>query len=103
MRQKRAKAYRKQMNVYKMTFKFKPPIQVLVDSDAILEAQKLSLTSIKESPWTVQMETKLFITQCCINHLYNSGNQEAIDIAKTMEKEDVIMMKRKLQTIAFHL
>lgn len=86
MRQNRAKAYRKQMNVYKMTFKFKPPIQVLVDSDAILEAQKTKFDLNKGIARTVQMETKLFITQCCINHLYNSGNQEAIDIAKTMEK-----------------
>lgn len=86
MRQKRAKAYRKQMNVYRMTFKFKPPIQVLVDSDAILEAQKTKFDLNKGISRTIQMETKLFITQCCINHLYNSGNQEAIDIAKTMEK-----------------
>ncbi|VEU22858.1 DEKNAAC103927 [Brettanomyces naardenensis] len=86
MRQKRAKAYRKQMNVYRMTFKFKPPIQVLVDSNAVLEAEKSKFDLKKGIDRTVQMETKLFITQCCINHLYETGNQPAIDIAKTMEK-----------------
>lgn len=86
MRQKRAKSYRKQMNVYRMTFKFREPVQVLVDSDVILEAQKSKFDLQKGIDRTLQVKTKLLISQCCINHLYNSDNQAAIDIAKTMEK-----------------
>ncbi|QPG75514.1 hypothetical protein FOA43_002869 [Brettanomyces nanus] len=74
------------MNTCRMTFKFKPPIQVLVDADSILEAEKTKFDINKGIDRTIQMETKCFITQCCINHLYETANQPAIDIAKTMEK-----------------
>lgn len=86
MRQKRAKAYRKQMSAYRLTFKFKPPIQCLVDADSIIEAERTKYDLKKGLDRTIQMETKLFVTQCCINYLYETKNQPAIDICKTMEK-----------------
>lgn len=86
MRQKRGKKYRKQMQVMKTTFKFKTPIQCVVDDSTILEAIKANYDLIKGMNTIVQNETKFFITQCCIEHLYESKNQLAIDLAKRMEK-----------------
>ncbi|ODV85514.1 hypothetical protein CANARDRAFT_28305 [[Candida] arabinofermentans NRRL YB-2248] len=86
MKQKRAKAYRKQMHVYTQTFKFKTPIQTIADSEIILHAEKTSFDLFKGVDRTIQMESKMMITQCCINHLYETKNQPAIEIAKRMEK-----------------
>ncbi|ESX02874.1 hypothetical protein KL918_002351 [Ogataea parapolymorpha] len=86
MKQKRAKQYRKQIHQYISTFKFKPPIQCIVDDNVILECERTKFDVIKAISRTVQTEVKLMITQCCINHLYETRNQPAIDIAKKMEK-----------------
>lgn len=86
MRQKRAKQYRKQMQVLRTTFKFKTPIQCLVDDSTVLESAKTSYDLIKGINSVVQMECKFLITQCCIQHLYDSNNQLAVDLAKRMEK-----------------
>lgn len=86
MRQKRAKQYRKQMQVLRTTFKFKTPIQCLVDDSTIIEAANTRYDLIKGVNSVVQNETKFFVTQCCIQHLYDSNNQPAVDLAKKMEK-----------------
>lgn len=86
MRQKRAKQYRKQMQVLRTTFKFKTPIQCLVDDSTVLEAVDTSYDLVKGVNSVVQTDTKFFITQCCIQHLYDSNNQLAVDLAKRMEK-----------------
>ncbi|GMM47326.1 rRNA-binding ribosome biosynthesis protein [Pichia kluyveri] len=86
MRQKRAKQYRKQMQVLRTAFKFKTPIQCLVDDSTVLESAKTSYDLIKGINSVVQMECKFLITQCCIQHLYDSNNQLAVDLAKRMEK-----------------
>lgn len=86
MRQKRAKSYRKQMNVYLHTFKFREPYQVIVDAALVLEADKISFDLIKGLNRTIQSEVKPMITQCCMQELYFSKNQRAIDFAKTFER-----------------
>ncbi|KAH3670646.1 hypothetical protein OGAPHI_001161 [Ogataea philodendri] len=86
MKQKRAKQYRKQIHQYVSTFRFKTPIQCIVDDNVILECEKTKFDVIKAISRTVQTEVKLMITQCCINHLYETRNQPAIEIAKQMEK-----------------
>ncbi|CAK7890709.1 rRNA-processing protein Utp23p [[Candida] anglica] len=86
MRQKRAKSYKKQINVYVHTFKFREPFQTIVDSELILTCQKASFDIVKGLNRTVQSETKPMITQCCMQALYSSGNQEAISIAKGFER-----------------
>lgn len=85
MRQKRAKQYRKQMQVMKNTFKFKPPIQVLVDDSTILEATKANYDLIKGLNDIIQTETKFFVSRCCVQHLFDSNDQLAITLAKRME------------------
>lgn len=86
MRQKRAKSYKKQMTVYTHTFKFREPFQTLVDNELILNCAKASFDIAKGINRTIQGEAKPMITQCCIQALYETNNQGAIDIAKRFER-----------------
>ncbi|KAH9937615.1 Fcf1-domain-containing protein, partial [Fomitopsis serialis] len=88
MRQKRAKAYRKLMTLYCMSFGFRQPYQVLVDSEMCKASitQKLELT--KQLETVLQGTVKPMITQCCIHELYLQGKaqQPAVDLAKMFER-----------------
>ncbi|KAI5948774.1 hypothetical protein KGF57_005172 [Candida theae] len=86
MRQKRAKSYKKQMNVYHYTFKFREPYQIVVDNEIVLTCSNASYDISKGLTRTIQAENKPMITQCCIQALYNSKNQDAINLAKTYER-----------------
>lgn len=86
MRQKRAKAYRKQMLVYNHTFKFREPYQVLVDNQIVLDCHSSNFDLVKGLQRTLQAEVKVMITQCCMQALYESDNQGAIELAKTFER-----------------
>ncbi|ODV93494.1 hypothetical protein PACTADRAFT_46912 [Pachysolen tannophilus NRRL Y-2460] len=86
MRQKRAKAYRKQINVYVHTFKFRAPFQTIVDAELVLHCDKTSFDLQKGLDRTIQAEVKPMITQCCMQELYKSRNQRAIDYAKSFER-----------------
>lgn len=86
MRQKRAKSYKKQMNIYLHTFKFREPYQTIIDDEIVLLCNKSSFDLIKGINRTIQAETKPMITQCCMQALYLSKNQQAIDFAKTFER-----------------
>ncbi|WBW75194.1 rRNA processing protein Utp23 [Schizosaccharomyces osmophilus] len=88
MRQKRAKTYRKLMHTYQLTFGFREPYQVLVDSDFISDLTKSKMDIKAAIKRTVQGDIKPMITQCCIRELY-SRSQEAkqeIQIAKSFER-----------------
>jgi len=93
MRAKRAKAYKKVMSKYQYSFGHRPPYQILLDDQFIVQAaaNKMRLGSMLES--TVGGEAiKPMITQCCIRHLYDSteGTREQkeawIDVAKQAER-----------------
>ncbi|TFY68347.1 hypothetical protein EVJ58_g1058 [Rhodofomes roseus] len=88
MRQKRAKAYRKLMSLYCMSFGFRQPYQVLVDSEMCKSSitQKLELS--KQLETVLQGTVKPMITQCCIHELYLQGKEQqpAVDLAKTFER-----------------
>lgn len=86
MRQKRAKAYKKQMSVYVHAFKFREPYQIIVDNELITTCQSASFDINKGFTRTIQAENKPMITQCCIQALYDTKNQPAIDIAKSFER-----------------
>ncbi|KAF9015335.1 Fcf1-domain-containing protein [Cyathus striatus] len=88
MRQKRAKAYRKLMHLYSMSFGFRQPYQVLVDSEMCTMATSHKLDIIKHLGTVLQGEVKPMITQCCIHELYIQGKsqQESVDLAKTFER-----------------
>ncbi|EPT04253.1 hypothetical protein FOMPIDRAFT_1114186 [Fomitopsis schrenkii] len=88
MRQKRAKAYRKLMSLYCMSFGFRQPYQVLVDSEMCKASVAQKLDFAKQVETVLQGTVKLMITQCCIHELYLQGKtqQPAVDLAKTFER-----------------
>ncbi|KAJ7597229.1 Fcf1-domain-containing protein [Mycena floridula] len=88
MRQKRAKTYKKLMALYSMSFGFRQPYQVLIDSEMCNAAVDLKLELLKQMASVLQGEVKPMITQCCIHELYLQGKekQPAVDLAKTFER-----------------
>ncbi|CAL9738413.1 rRNA-processing protein Utp23p [Monosporozyma servazzii] len=86
MRQKRAKSYRKQLLVYAHTFKFRQPYQVLVDDQIVLAASDSKFYLWKSLSQTLQAEVKPMITQCCMQALYATNNQDAIGLGKSYER-----------------
>ncbi|KAG8807605.1 hypothetical protein FRC19_006430 [Serendipita sp. 401] len=88
MRQKRAKAYRKLMAMYELSFGFRQPYQVLVDSGMCITAQDHKIDLVKQLETVLQGKIKPMITQCCIVELYKMGKerQPAVDLAKMFER-----------------
>ncbi|KAI3403807.2 hypothetical protein KGF56_003367 [Candida oxycetoniae] len=87
MRQKRAKSYKKQMNTYTYTFKFREPYQVILDNEIISTCHSASYDLARGVKRTIQaIEIKPMITQCCMEALYTTQNQPLIDLAKTFER-----------------
>lgn len=86
MRQKRAKSYKKQLLVYHHVFKFREPYQVLVDNEIVLDCERSSFDLARGLKRTLQAEVKPMITQCCIQALYETKNQQAIEMAKQFER-----------------
>ncbi|KAI0932297.1 hypothetical protein AcW2_000968 [Taiwanofungus camphoratus] len=88
MRQKRAKAYRKLMSLYSMSFGFRQPYQTLVDSEMCKASISQKIELVKQLGVVLQGTVKPMITQCCIHELYLLGKaqQAAVDLAKTFER-----------------
>lgn len=86
MRQKRAKAYKKQMATYERNFGFRHPYQVLYMADFLEAAHGFHLDSVAGVKRTLQNESKSMITQCCIKELYDAKADPSIRLAKTMER-----------------
>lgn len=74
------------MLVYNHTFKFREPYQVLVDSQIVLDCHGSNFDLAKGLQRTLQAEVKVMITQCCMQALYESQNQGAIELAKGFER-----------------
>ncbi|PIL32042.1 hypothetical protein GSI_06746 [Ganoderma sinense ZZ0214-1] len=88
MRQKRAKAYRKLMSLYSMSFGFRQPYQVLVDSHMCKEATVHKIELVKQLGSVLQGTVKPLITQCSIQELYDQEKDHkfAVELAKTFER-----------------
>ncbi|KAM5535389.1 hypothetical protein V8D89_010911, partial [Ganoderma adspersum] len=88
MRQKRAKAYRKLMSLYSMSFGFRQPYQVLVDSHMCKEAMTHKIELVKQLDSVLQGTVKPLITQCSIQELYDQekDHKPAVELAKTFER-----------------
>lgn len=74
------------MLVYNHTFKFREPYQVLVDDQLVLDTFNSSFDLAKGLKRTLQAEVKPMITQCCMQALYETNNQGAIESAKQYER-----------------
>ncbi|CAR27057.1 hypothetical protein ZYGR_0I03300 [Zygosaccharomyces rouxii] len=86
MRQKRAKSYKKQMLVYNYAFRFREPYQVLIDDQLVSDCQKSHYDLVGGLKRTLQAEVKPMITQCCMQALYFTKNQDAIELGKSFER-----------------
>jgi len=71
-----------------MSFGFRQPYQILVDSEMCKDAITHKIDLEKQLHNVVQGEVRLMITQCCIHELYLQGKsqQPAIDLAKSFER-----------------
>lgn len=78
-----------------MNFKFREPYQVLVDEEIVLEAVKTRFDLAKGLERTVQGKVKPMITQCAMEALYRTKNQEAIGLAKNFERRRCNHLPRK--------
>jgi len=76
------------MNLYSMSFGFRQPYQVLVDSEICKSAISQKLDLQKQLYSVLQGEVKPMITQCCIHELYLQGKEQqpAVDLAKIFER-----------------
>lgn len=106
MRQKRAKSYRKQLLVYNHTFKFREPYQVLLDDQIVFESNKSKYDLLKALKRTLHAEVKPMITQCCMQALYETKNEHAIDLGKQFERRrcghmpsDAVSPKECIQSV----
>ncbi|KTW29274.1 hypothetical protein T552_01229 [Pneumocystis carinii B80] len=86
MRQKRLKSYKKWMRIYKIDFGFREPYQTLIDADYLQDSVKYKMDLIKLLERILQGKVKPMITQCCIQKLYETKQQNVISIAKTYER-----------------
>ncbi|KIW13678.1 hypothetical protein PV08_08869 [Exophiala spinifera] len=66
MRAKRSKKYRKIMSNYAMTFSFREPYQVLLDSNFLRTCHTFHMPLQKYLNNTLHGESKLFITRCTL-------------------------------------
>ncbi|EMR11724.1 hypothetical protein PNEG_00158 [Pneumocystis murina B123] len=86
MRQKRLKSYKKLMQIYKISFGFREPYQTLIDADYLQDSIKCKMDAIKLLERILQGKVKPMITQCCIQKLYETKQQDIISIAKAYER-----------------
>ncbi|XBW34713.1 hypothetical protein QEN19_000280 [Hanseniaspora menglaensis] len=104
MRQKRSKSYKKQMLVYKNTFKFRLPYQIICDDQiinetftkrynllnnlnkilqpSIIHSSSGSKNETDEASFNPRQTLKLFVTQCSMQHIYETKNEELIEFVK---------------------
>ncbi|KAI0463600.1 hypothetical protein LJB42_002602 [Komagataella kurtzmanii] len=74
------------MGVYLHAFKFREPYQTLLDDQIILQCHRTAFDLEKGLNRTVQSEVKPMITQCCMQALYMSHDEGAIEMAKRFER-----------------
>ncbi|KAI1335000.1 Fcf1-domain-containing protein [Xylariaceae sp. FL0016] len=90
MRAKRSKAYKKLMSQYALTFGFREPYQILLDSAFVLTATQCKMEIDRFLEITLHAKTKPMITQCSMRHLYKRraepGVSAAIEAAKGCER-----------------
>ncbi|BGP18513.1 hypothetical protein JCM10213_002972 [Rhodosporidiobolus nylandii] len=88
MRQKRVKSYRKVMQLYQAAFGFREPYQLLVDAAFVQSCVKQKLEIMERLQDVLQGTVKPMITQCCIQALYDAGEegQPAVEAAKGFER-----------------
>ncbi|GAA6015025.1 hypothetical protein JCM10207_008708 [Rhodosporidiobolus poonsookiae] len=87
MRQKRVKGFRKVMSLYSF-FGFREPYQLLADAAFVQACVQQKLDVMARLQDVLQGTVKPMITQCCMQALYDAGEdaQAAVDLAKGFER-----------------
>ncbi|KPV73788.1 uncharacterized protein RHOBADRAFT_28948, partial [Rhodotorula graminis WP1] len=88
MRQKRTKGARKVMQLYQSAFGFREPYQLLMDAAFVQSSVKQKFELMSRLHDVLQGVVKPMITQCCMQALYNLGEeaQDVVDVAKGFER-----------------
>ncbi|KAG0254977.1 hypothetical protein DFQ27_006520 [Actinomortierella ambigua] len=88
MKVKRAKAYKKAMNLYVQSFGFRKPYQVIVDSEFIQVALDQKIDPVYQIPKVLLDSAKQMVTPCTIAKLRSLGDEGfgAFLAAKRLEK-----------------
>ncbi|PGH17118.1 hypothetical protein AJ79_01256 [Helicocarpus griseus UAMH5409] len=76
MRAKRSKKYRKLMHQYELTFGFREPYQVLVDSNLLRAVHSFKMDLVPALERTLQGKVKPFITKCSLAAVMASSPSE---------------------------
>jgi len=76
------------MALYSMSFGFRQPYQVLVDSEMCKTAHQSNMDLTNQMATVLQGTVKMMMTQCCIHELYLQGKaiQPVVDLAKGFER-----------------
>ncbi|KAL1956337.1 hypothetical protein VTO42DRAFT_7420 [Malbranchea cinnamomea] len=77
MRAKRSKKYRKLMHQYEITFGFREPYQVLVDSHFLRAVHSFKMDLIPALERTLQGKVKPFITKCSLAAVMSSSQSNS--------------------------
>ncbi|KAA8916876.1 hypothetical protein TRICI_000995 [Trichomonascus ciferrii] len=74
------------MAEYHLYFGFREPYQVLVDEEIVIKAVSTKFNLVRMLERNLQGQVKVMITQCAMEALYRSKNEEAINLAKQFER-----------------
>ncbi|EHY54069.1 hypothetical protein ABEF92_008131 [Exophiala dermatitidis] len=87
MRAKRSKKYRKIMSQYQMTFSFREPYQVLLDSNFLKACHHFHMPLQKYLENTLHGECRLFVTKCTLAKIMGDWEKQKQKEEKSKEKE----------------
>ncbi|KAJ4515587.1 hypothetical protein HRR78_001563 [Exophiala dermatitidis] len=88
MRAKRSKKYRKIMSQYQMTFSFREPYQVLLDSNFLKACHHFHMPLQKYLENTLHGECRLFVTKCTLAKIMGDWERQKQNEEKSKEKEE---------------
>ncbi|TNY22553.1 PIN domain-like protein [Rhodotorula diobovata] len=97
MRQKRTKGSRKVMQLYQSAFGFREPYQLLMDAAFVQSSVKQKFELMSRLHDVLQGAVKPMITQCCMQALYDLGEeaQDVVDVAKGFERRKCNHLKAR--------
>ncbi|KAL2433283.1 hypothetical protein ABEF95_004334 [Exophiala dermatitidis] len=88
MRAKRSKKYRKIMSQYQMTFSFREPYQVLLDSNFLKACHHFHMPLQKYLENTLHGECRLFVTKCTLAKIMGDWEKQKQKEEKQKSKEE---------------
>ncbi|POY71666.1 hypothetical protein BMF94_5361 [Rhodotorula taiwanensis] len=99
MKNKRIKSYRRAMQLYQSSFGFREPYQLLADADFVQSCVTQKMDVMARLHDVLQGAVKPMITQCCIQALYDAGEEakDAVEAAKGFERRKCNHFKARKQ------